>query len=138
MTLIKNKIGIIAGSFDLIHPGYILLFKYMNRYCKKIILALHENPKIERKNKLKIVHTLNERVLILKSIKYIDTIITYKTENDLYKILKKKKFDLRFLDEKYKEKKFTGSDLDIKIRWVPRKHSYSTSKLKRKIYNSFQ
>ena len=45
------------------------------------------------------------------------------------KILKFHNLDIRFLDQKYKGLDFTGKDLPIPIKWVPRRHNYSTTKL---------
>ena len=42
------KIGFVAGAFDLIHPGYIKLFKYAKKYCDSLIVAIHQDPSIER------------------------------------------------------------------------------------------
>lgn len=127
------KTGFVAGKFDLIHPGYIKLFKFAKKYCDFLIVAIHNNPSIERSNKFRPVHSLNERKMMIKSIKYIDKVISYNLEKDLIKILNKLPISVRFLDEEYKQKKITGHDLDIPVKWVPRKHSYSTTKLIKKI-----
>ena len=36
--------GIIAGAFDLIHPGYIRMFKECKTHCNHLTVALHEDP----------------------------------------------------------------------------------------------
>ncbi len=127
------KTGFVAGKFDLIHPGYIKLFKFAKKYSDFLIVAIHNNPSIERSNKFRPVHSLNERKMMIKSIKYIDKVISYNLEKDLIKILNKLPISVRFLDEEYKQKKITGNDLNIPIKWVPRKHSYSTTELIKKI-----
>ena len=127
------KIGFVAGNFDLIHPGYIKLFKFAKKNCRHFIVAIHENPKTERANKFKPIHSLKERKEIIKSIMYVDQVTHYKNELDLIKLLKKLSISVRFLDEKYKFKKITGSELNIPIKWVPRKHNYSTSNHVKKI-----
>ena len=38
----KAKIGVIAGNFDVIHPGYIHLFNECKKYCSQLIIFLHE------------------------------------------------------------------------------------------------
>jgi len=131
--MVRYKTGFVAGKFDLIHPGYIKLFKFAKKYCDFLIVAIHNNPSIERSNKFRPVHSLNERKMMIKSIKYIDKVISYNLEKDLIKILNKLPISVRFLDEEYKQKKITGNDLNIPIKWVPRKHSYSTTELIKKI-----
>jgi len=132
----KYDQGIVAGSFDLIHPGYILLFKEAKKFCNKLIVCLHHNPNIEKKVKLPIINSLKNRKMVLESIKYIDKTICYKSEHDLYNILSNQKIDVRFLGSDYKGKKFTGVDLDIPIVWIDRSHNFSTTKTKKKIYYS--
>lgn len=136
MELFKKKNGIVAGCFDLIHPGYIKLFQFCKKNCTTLTIALHKNPQKEREQKHLPFHSLKERKLILSSLKYIDHIITYNTEDDLISIMSKDIYDIRFLDENYKNKKFTGFHLPIKIKWVPRKHNYSTSNLIKNIKNA--
>ena len=93
----KNQIiGVIAGAFDAIHPGYIYLFNECKQHCDHFLLLLHEDPSIERSEKMKPILSIKERKLILSSLRQIDEIITYKTEDDLLKILKNRKIDIRF------------------------------------------
>ena len=127
--------GVVAGAFDLIHPGYCRLFKFCKEHCDHLTVLLHDDPSIER-NKLKPVHTVDERKEILFSIKYIDDIEVYKTENELYGILQNKHFNFRFLGSDYKDKLITGIDLNIPIIYTDRSHNYSTTKLKMQIKES--
>ena len=128
-----SKIGVIAGNFDVIHPGYIHMFDECKNYCDTLLLLLHEDPSIERPEKIKPILSLNERSMTLNSLKQIDQIITYKTESDLYEILMAKKIDVRFLGDDYRDKSFTGDDLDIPIHYLDRSHGWSTTKFKKLI-----
>ena len=128
-----SKIGVIAGSFDVIHPGYIHLFDECKNNCDTLLLLLHEDPSIERPEKIKPILSPNERLMTLNSLKQIDQIITYKTESDLYKILMAKKIGVRFLGDDYRDKSFTGDDLDIPIHYLDRSHGWSTTKFKKLI-----
>lgn len=128
--------GIVAGAFDLIHPGYCRLFKFCREHSDHLTVMLHDDPSIER-NKLKPVHTLQERIEILQSIKYIDKVITYKFEQDLLDELESGNYDVRFLGEDYKNKVFTGSTLSLDIIYTNRDHGYSTTLLKQKVADSY-
>ena len=127
------KIGVIAGNFDVIHPGYIHMFDECKNYCDTLLLLLHDDPSVERPEKIKPILSLDERTMILNSLKQIDRIITYKTESDLYEILMNKKIDVRFLGDDYRDKSFTGDDLDIPIHYLDRSHGWSTTKFKKLI-----
>ena len=127
----RNNIGIIAGNFDVIHPGYIFLFNECKENCNHLILFLHEDPSIERPEKLKPVLSLKERTLILSSLRQIDEIIPYKLESDLLSLIKIMNIDVRFLGDDYINKAFTGKELNIPIHYLNRSHGWSTTKYKK-------
>ena len=128
--------GFTAGNFDVIHPGYIKLFKECSQNCDHFTILLHSDPSIERPSKLKPILTLEERIEILESIKYISEIKTYTYESELYELIKSGNFNIRFLGDDYKNKKYTGDDLDIKIHFLNRDHGWSTTKFKTLISKS--
>jgi glycerol-3-phosphate cytidylyltransferase len=99
-------------------------------------LLLHDDPSIERSEKMKPILSMEERKLILLSLRQIDEIIAYKTEDDLLRILKDRKIDIRFLGDDYKEKNFTGQELDILIHFLDRSHGWSTTKFKKLLSNN--
>ena len=131
----KNT-GVIAGNFDVIHPGYIHLFNECKEFCTELIILLHEDPSIERPEKLKPILNLDERKMILSSLAQVDRIIPYKLEVDLYQLLSNLDIDIRFLGDDYKSKPFTGDDLNIPIHFLDRSHGWSTTRFKNKIAKS--
>ena len=131
-----KKTGVIAGNFDVIHPGYIHLFNECKEFCTELIILLHEDPSIERPEKLKPILNLDERKMILSSLTQIDQIIPYKLEVDLYQLLSNLDIDIRFLGDDYKSKPFTGDDLNIPIHFLDRSHGWSTTRFKNKIAKS--
>ena len=138
MTYIKNKIvGFTCSCFDLLHAGHILMLKDSKAQCNYLIVGLQKDPAIDRPDtKNKPIQSLKERRIQLDAIKYIDEIIEYKTEKELYNILKKLKPNIRILGSDYLNKPFTGDDLDIKIYYHSREHNYSTTKLRKQINQS--
>ena len=130
----KEVRGVIAGAFDLIHPGYVKMFKEAKNHCTHLTVALHEDPSVEN-DKPKPVHSVEEREEILMAMKDVDDVRVYWNEYGLSQYLKVGKFDVRFLGDDYKNKEYTGKELDLKIMWVDRSHNYSTTKLKDRIKN---
>lgn len=128
-----KRVGFVASSFDLIHPGYILMLREAKTVCEHLICALHKDPSIERNSKNQPIQTLEERLLVLESIKYVDEVVVYDSEEDLRRLLVGIDPDIRILGSDYKNKEFTGSDLPIEIHWHKRDHGWSTSGLRRRI-----
>lgn len=129
------KKGFIAGSFDVIHPGYIAMFKEAKEHCDYLIIGLHIDPTIERFEKIKPILDYQDRFNILSSIKYINEIYLYSLEKDLFNLLKTIKPDIRFLGDDYKNKLINGKELNIPIYYVDRSHGWSTTKFKKLIKN---
>lgn len=130
--------GVIAGNFDVMHPGYIKMFKYMKEHCDCLIILLHTDPSIERPHKLKPILSSDDRKEMLESIKYVNDVIRYTYEEQLYELLKMGEFDVRFLGDDYKNKPFTGDDLKIPIHYINRDHGWSTTKFKKLISESYE
>ena len=131
----KNTTGFIAGNFDVIHPGYVAMFKECKANCDIFIVLLHSDPSIERPNKLKPILSTEERIEILECFKQIDKIYVYETEAELYNLIQVINANIRFLGEDYKNKDYTGKDLNIPVHWINRDHGWSTTKFKKLIAN---
>lgn len=128
--------GVIAGNFDVLHPGYIKMFNEAAANCDCLIVLLQTDPTVERPEKLKPVLSVEERKEMLSSLKAVCDIITYTYETQLLDILKMGEFDVRFLGEDYVGRSFTGDHLSIPIHWIKREHGWSTTKFKELIANS--
>jgi len=133
-----QKIGIIAGNFDVIHPGYIELFKECKENCNKFIVLLHGDPSIERPEKLKPILSISERKDMLMSLRMVDDVLTYNLESELYELISMVRPSIRFLGEDYRGKSYTGDDLPPKIYWINRDHGWSTTKFKNLIAKSIE
>jgi glycerol-3-phosphate cytidylyltransferase len=130
----KIKSGIIAGNFDVIHPGYIKMFKEAASLCNEVIVALHRDPSIERPSKLKPILSIEERIETLESIKYINKIFVYDLEKDLECLIKDLKPDIRLLGEDYRNRTdYTGFGLCPETHYFDRSHGWSTAKFKQVI-----
>ena len=127
------KKGFVAGNFDVIHPGYIKMFSECKNNCDHFTILLHSDPSIERPEKLKPILTLDERIEVLSSIKFINDIKSYTYETELYDLIKNGGYSVRFLGDDYRNKSFTGDDLNIHIHYLNRDHGWSTTKFKKLI-----
>ena len=123
--------GFVAGNFDVIHPGYIRMFKECYDNCDHFTVLLHSDPSIERPEKLKPILSIDERIEQLLSIRYIDEVLVYGLESDLYDIIDSGGFDVRFLGDDYIGKNFTGDDLGVSLHFINRDHGWSTTKFKK-------
>lgn len=125
--------GFTCGALDLLHAGHVLMLKDCKKQCDYLIVGLQTDPTIDRPEKNKPIETVEERMIRLQGCRYVDKIIVYETEADLYSLLKELKPDIRFLGEDHKGLPFTGDDLPINIVWNVRDHNYSSSNLRERL-----
>ena len=131
------KIGFTCGAFDILHAGHALMLKECKKYCSYLIVGVQSDPSLDRQDKNKPVQSYEERKIMVKSIKWVDEIVTYDTEEDLTMLLRDLKaqnlIDVRIIGADWKDKSFTGDALGIPVVYNSRNHSYSTSELRKRI-----
>jgi glycerol-3-phosphate cytidylyltransferase len=132
------KKGFTAGNFDIIHPGYIKLFKECKMNCDHFTVLLQTDPSIERPEKLKPLLSIEERIEQLESNVHVDEILIYTYEKDLISLIEKNHFNVRFLGDDYVGKSFTGDDFDIPVHFVSRDHGWSSTKFKKLIVETYK
>ena len=133
----KNKIvGITFGSFDLCHYGHALMFEECKEYCDYLIVGVQSDPSIDRPEKNSPIQSHKERLGIVNSIKFVDEVKPYDTESDVITMLKEVNPDVRILGADHQGIEFTGHDLDIKCVFNSRDHGYSTSELRKRVFES--
>jgi len=116
--------------------------------CDHLIVGVQSDPTIDRnkdsdeyskisgKPKNTPIQTLEERLIMIKSIKFVDEVFVYDTEKDLYNWLNTNKWDIRILGSDWKDKKFTGHDIDGDIHFHVRDHDWSSSAFRERLKNS--
>lgn len=120
------KTGFACGVFDLYHAGHALMLKECREHCDYLVVGLNSADNLS-KDKNNPVFSLEERIIVLNSIKYIDEILIYSSEEELTDILKRKKFHVRFLGDDYKNKPVTSQELSEEVYFINRDHGLSTS-----------
>lgn len=133
------KVGFNCSSFDLLHCGHITMLKKEKELCDYLKVALQVDPTIDRPGvKNKPVQSVYERYTQLQAVKYVDEILVYETEQDLINLMMTQDIHIRFLGEEYRDKNFTGKqyciDQGIELYYHPRKHPYSSTELRNRVF----
>ncbi|MES3032199.1 MAG: adenylyltransferase/cytidyltransferase family protein [Patescibacteria group bacterium] len=130
--------GFTCGAMDLLHAGHLLMLKECRGQCDYLIVGLEVDPSVDRPEKNKPVETLEERMIRLQGCKYVDEIVVYNDEIDLYKLLKKINPDVRFMGMDWKNKENYSRDRlpDMKVIYNSRSHNYSSNDLRQRIAES--
>jgi len=129
----KDVVAFTAGNFDIIHPGYTATFEEAKRHCDKFIVFLHGDPSATRNTKYRPIVPYYDRYKMLMSIKHIDEVYMYQTEEELLELMITFDLDVRILGEDYLGKPFTGNTLNHEVIYTTRSHEWSTTKFKNRI-----
>jgi len=127
------KIGFTCSTFDLFHAGHIMMLKDAKEQCDYLIVGLQTDPTIDRAEKNKPVQSVFERFVQLDACKYVDEVVVYATEKELLDILQSYDIDVRIIGEEYEAKHFTGKELPIEVYYNKRRHSFSTTELRKRV-----
>jgi glycerol-3-phosphate cytidylyltransferase len=127
--------GFVCGAFDLLHVGHLILLEKCKDECDYLLVGLHVDPSIERKSKNKPIQSIFERLMQLKSCKYVDGVIIYETEKELEVILRNFGIDIRFLGSDYDGTMLITAEDAVQTKVVERNHNYSSTELIERIKN---
>jgi glycerol-3-phosphate cytidylyltransferase len=84
----ERVVGFTCSTFDLLHSGHIAMLKEAKEQCDWLIVGLLSDPTIDRAEiKNKPIQSLFERWMQLEAVKYVDQIIPFESEQDLYDML---------------------------------------------------
>ncbi len=90
-------IGYTSGVYDLFHIGHLNLLRNAKGMCDKLIVGVTTDELVSYKNK-KAVIPHNERMEIVRAIRYVDSVIPQE-DMDKFKMWEKLKFDVMFVGD---------------------------------------
>ncbi len=90
-------VGYTTGVYDLFHIGHMNLLRNAKAMCDKLIVGVTSDELVKYKNK-KAVIPFEERIEIIKGIKYVDAVIPQESM-DKFEIWEKVKFDVMFVGD---------------------------------------
>ena len=118
------------------HPGHVLMLEECKRYCDYLIVGVNDVENWETDSweqpdgryKDEPIWGPDERLMMVKSNRYVDEAFLYLGEEKLYEYLEKNqdRIDVRIIGEDHKGRPYTGEGLDIEIVFNSRDHNYST------------
>ena len=113
MSSNNKKIGYTTGVFDLFHVGHLEILRKAKENCDYLIVGVSTDELVqEYKNKRPII-TFEQRIEIVKSIKYVDEVVVQK-DRDKLSALHKIGFNIMFVGDDWKGSKIF-SELEMKF-----------------------
>ncbi|MGN9056321.1 adenylyltransferase/cytidyltransferase family protein [Bariatricus sp. HCP28S3_A7] len=99
-------IGYTTGVYDMFHIGHLNILKRAKMQCDYLIVGVSTDELVQREKKKKPVIDFQERMEIVRAIKYVDMVVP-QVDKDKFAAWKKYKF----------QKMFVGSDWQGTPQW---------------------
>ena len=117
----------VNGCFDIIHIGHIKLLQYASSFGD-LIVGLDSDRRIaENKGNLRPFNTLNDRIGVLESIKYVKRVVSFDTNDELIMAIKTHKCKMIVVGSDYIDQNIIGSDCVDTVKFFQRIPDKSTS-----------
>lgn len=116
-------IGYTSGVYDLFHIGHLNLLRNAKSLCDKLIVGVTTDELVSYKYK-KAVIPFHERIEIVRSIRYVDSVIPQENM-DKFEMWKKVKFNLLFVgddwfsSDKWIDYESQFSQVGVKVIYFP-------------------
>ena len=118
------------GCFDILHRGHIELFKYAKSLGHILYVGIDTDDKVKLdKGPNRPYNNLEDRKIMLESIKYIDQVLVFNSAKELEKLIKLASPDIMVIGSDWKGKKVVGQQYAKKLEFFPRFIGYSTTNI---------
>jgi len=119
----------VNGTFDVMHIGHIKLLEYASK-LGVVRVGLDTDDRIkEKKGKNRPVNKLEDRVEFMKSIRYVDSVVSFGTNKELEDRIKEWDPDIMVIGDDYKYHEIIGAHLVEKISFFDKIEGKSTTKI---------
>lgn len=124
----------VNGTFDILHIGHISLLRYAKSLGDKLIVGIDSDARVKSlKGHLRPINTEINRLTLLESIKYVDEVHIFNSDDELVSLIKEHKPELMVIGSDYKNKNIIGSEFIKEIVYYTRIGNHSTSDIIEKL-----
>jgi rfaE bifunctional protein nucleotidyltransferase chain/domain len=100
------------GCFDILHIGHIELFRYAKSLGDKLVVGIDSDKRVKSlKGESRPINNQSIRKYFLESIKYIDHVIIFDSEDELISQIKNLNIETIVVGSDYKNRKVIGEDI---------------------------
>lgn len=123
------KIVFTNGCFDILHIGHIKLFEYCKNFGDYLVVGIDSDQRVSKnKGNNRPINYAKDRRDMLLSIKYIDQVEIFNTDEELINLIKSVSPSTMVVGSDWKDKRVIGSEFTKELRFFNRIEEYASSK----------
>jgi len=120
----------VNGCFDILHRGHIELLAYAKSLGDKLVVGLDTDERVkEIKASDRPFNCLDDRICVMKSIRYVDEVVYFNTDNELENMIKSYSPAVMVVGSDWEGKKIVGGQWATKIAFFDRVGDHSTTRI---------
>lgn len=117
----------VNGTFDILHMGHLALLEHAKSLGDTLVVAIDSDKRVKSlKGESRPINTQYERAALLISLKDVDEVYVFDTDEDLIHLISS--CDIMVKGSDYKDKPIVGSHVCPKIIFFDIVNGYSTTK----------
>jgi D-beta-D-heptose 7-phosphate kinase/D-beta-D-heptose 1-phosphate adenosyltransferase len=119
----------VNGTFDVVHIGHIKLLEFANSFGS-VTVGLDTDERVRsKKGESRPFNTLVDRMDFISSIRFVDNVVCFDTDEELVNQIKKFEPDIMVIGGEYRYKQIIGLEHVPHIEFFEKIGEYSTSKI---------
>ena len=119
----------VNGCFDVLHIGHISLLEYA-KTLGHVLVGVDSDERVKQlKGSDRPINSVDDRIKMLKSLKFVDDVCMFDTDIELNDILYLYQPDVIVIGDEYESKNIIGSEHAKRIDFFEKKNDISTTKI---------
>ena len=119
----------VNGTFDVLHIGHIKLLEFASKFGK-VRVGIDTDERVKQlKGKLRPINNIKDRIEFIKSIRYVNSSVSFSTDEELCDRIKEWNTDIIIIGSDYKDKKVIGSHLVKEVIFFDKIDGFSSTKI---------
>jgi D-beta-D-heptose 7-phosphate kinase/D-beta-D-heptose 1-phosphate adenosyltransferase len=119
----------VNGTFDVLHIGHIKLLEFASQFGE-IRVGIDTDERVKQfKGELRPINTIKDRIDFMNSIKYVNSSVSFSTDEELCDRIKEWNADIIIVGNDYKDKRVIGSHLVKEVIFFDKIDGYSSTKI---------
>lgn len=124
------------GCFDIIHPGHLKMLKHCAAMGEHVLVGIDSDTRVKQmKGSGRPINDQETRRLILLSLKWVNDVVIFNTDEELTNLVKEYKPDYMIIGADWRERKVIGSEYAKIVGFFERMNEYSTTDIIKRIAN---
>lgn len=118
------------GCFDVLHRGHIEMLKYARSLGDELVVGIDTDDKVKKdKGEQRPFNSLENRIMVLEAIRYVDRVVTFSSSSDLTSSIKEYEPDYMVVGSDWKNKPVVGEEYCKELKFFDRIEGMSTTKI---------